>query len=198
MEISITRALAQIKLIEKKVYRKIGTTKYMDYTQGSNEEPVRGAGDISAQIQSINDLISRRSKLKSLIIASNGTTMLTIGHETMTVAAAIEKKSSIELQKELLLAMQSDVGQITHKVEEINNKARYQADNIFKDKASEDNLEEFIANYLAISGAQIINDDNFSIQETIENLSEYIETFENEVDLCLSESNSVTTIEIED
>ena len=49
------------------------------------------------------DLISRRNKIKSAIIMSNAKTVVEVAGKQMTVAEAIDKKSSIEYEKELLI-----------------------------------------------------------------------------------------------
>ena len=47
-------------------------------------------------------MIKRRNQIKSAIIASNAVTMVEVAGVRMTVAEAIDKKSSIGYEKELL------------------------------------------------------------------------------------------------
>lgn len=60
-----------------------------------------------ADLQSIDDLINRRKNIKAAIVASNAVTMVTVAGVEMTVAAAIERKTSIEYERSLLRQMKN-------------------------------------------------------------------------------------------
>jgi molybdopterin synthase catalytic subunit len=59
------------------------------------------ANNSKADYQSINDLITRRNRLKSAIILSNATTKVKIGDTVLTVAEVIERKQSLKYYKTL-------------------------------------------------------------------------------------------------
>lgn len=202
MEMSITRALNELKLLRKKINKKTATGCFVNYKIGDNGDPELRNCEPKATMDSIQDMIKRRRRIKAAIIESNAKTIVEIGGEKMTVAEAIDQKDSIELQKELLARMQRNYSEIQSKVEYHNARMTENLDDLLRASFSRDgkvrpeDAKVITQEYEANNKAQLV--DEIDIQKTIEELSEYIDTFENEVDLVLNESNARTTITIED
>lgn len=209
MKMSVTQGLAELKLLDKRINKAINSSVYCIYSVGDAktinnmprtdfEESVKSAWD------SVNKLMKRRSDIKSLIINSNAITNVKIGDVTMTRAEAIERKSSICYQKELLTRLKSMYNEVNTTVERGNIQARQKA---------QDSIERFLGKdgKTTIENSDVDNifDSIFSkykytmidpidVRTKIENLEKEIEDFESNVDFVLSTSNATTEIEIPD
>lgn len=201
--ISITRALTELKTLDKRIQKNIDSGAFVSY-QGQFHSPSPYVKEAKANYQSIMDLLERRKKLKSLIITSNAITKVTICGKEMTVAEAIETKSSIKHYKNLLARLKSQSADANRTVENINNKVRNDLEaktsrngssTESKEKETQMDLVEFSKKYMEMHGVKLY--DPLNISKKIESLEEYITNFENEIDYVLSEKNSVTFIDIE-
>ena len=117
-KITVTEGLNKLKLYDSKIKKAIDNLKLI----GAKKKSVDKVGvvnvekfiaDAKAAHQSIMDLIRNRNTLKAAIVKSNAITYLEIGDRKMTVAEAIERKNSIQYEKELLLAMKAQYGSAT-------------------------------------------------------------------------------------
>lgn len=197
-KISITRALVELKTLDSRIQKKIDRATFVSFG-GQFHKPAEGVKDAVSDYQSINDLIERRKKIKSAIITSNATTQVSICGQTMTVAEAIETKSSIKHKKNLLAVLKSQHGRTTTTIESINSRvrkdleAKSSREGGDKDK-QQMSLAEFSKTYIELHGVEM--HDPLNISQKIEQLDQYIIQFEQEVDYVLSEKNAVTTIEV--
>lgn len=150
--------------------------------------------------ESVNALIARRNAIKAAIIASNAVTQVEVGGVKMTVAAAIDRKDSIEFEK---LVLQQLKGQFAHTTRAINGEnqlmeqriAKRIDDESGKDKKIEESYEKQIVDATKSRYEPHIVDP-IGIREEIERLEKSIEDFELNVDVALSEINARTEIEI--
>jgi hypothetical protein len=210
MQISITRALAELKLLNSRIERKIGESIFLAANKKSakkvnnvftKEEFVENA---KADYQSVIDLIERRKKIKAAIVDSNAKTVVTIANKSMTVAEAIERKESIQYDKTLLNAMERQYNSVVAKVTSENEKVQQKLDDLLltsfgkegKQKASEDEIAVISKPYLEQNEFECI--DPLEMAKKIRAMKEDIEGFTSEVDFILSESNTITKIEIPD
>lgn len=197
-KISITRALVELKTLDSRIQKKIDSSLFVSF-RGQFYQPPDSINDAASCYQSINDLIKHRTNLKSAIISSNASTQVTICGQTITVAEAIETKSSIKHKKNLLGVLKAQYGDAIRKVENINAKARQDLeyktsrDAVDKDK-QQMSLEEFSNTYIKMHGAELF--DPLKLNQKIEELESYITQFEQEVDYVLSEKNATTFIEV--
>ncbi len=196
--ISITRALNSLKLLDKRIQKKIQTSEVITMIIG--QENQRPETDSKAEFQSVLDLIEYRNRLKSALMISNANTTVRIGKEEMTVIEAIEKKTSIEYQKSLLSNLvgkfQKMQGNIDyHNAEQENRLDKLLEANFSKDlKVRGDDFIKITESFWKANKASAC--DPLKLEDIIYNMSEEIDTFENEVDLVLSESNAVTKISV--
>ena len=195
--ISITRALVELKTLDSRIQKKIDTSVYVSY-KGQFHQPADGVKDALANYQSANDLIERRKKIKSAIITSNATTKVTICGQEMTIAEAIETKSSIRHKKNLLAVLKAQYGNSVSTVEAINGRVRKDLENKSSRDGDKDkqqmSLEEFSKTYINLHGVELF--DPLKVSQKIEQLEQYIIQFEQEVDYILSERNATTIIEV--
>jgi hypothetical protein len=61
-------------------------------------------------------LIAYRNRLKALVVESNAKTVVKVGTSEMTVAEAIERKQSVQYEKNLLSAM---LQQYNHAIQQV-------------------------------------------------------------------------------
>ena len=166
--------------------------------------PAEVETNISANWKSVNDLMARRANIKTKIVESNARTEVIIGTESMTVAEAIERKNSIEYQKELLEQMRRNYAQSLAAVTQGNEKARDKAQQALdlvlgKDGTKTPAKDDMAAIYDPVFARyewKLCNP--ISIEKKIEDLEDQIEGFLSNVDFVLSTSNALTLIEIED
>lgn len=202
MEISINRALSELKLLNKKITDKTGRLQVSDAVQKQTQEGGKVFIETAAaNIQAIRDLISRRNLIKSKIVLSNASTTVAVGSQSMTVAEAIERKTSIELDKNLNRRMREQYYTNKNGVDAHNDKCRAQADKQAEaalgaategDKGTQ--YKAIFDAYYDLNKAALLAPDD--IENQIEKDQDKIDEFETEVDFILSESNTKTTIEV--
>jgi len=194
---SITRLLVELKTIDSRIQKKIDTTNFVSF-KGQFHQPNEGTKDSPSNFQSINDLIDRRKRIKSAIVMSNAITKVTLCGQEMTVAEAIETKSSIKHKKNLLAVLKSQYGTTINNIESINAKVRKDLESKSNRDSDKDkqqmSLEEFSRTYITLHGVELF--DPLNITQKIEQLEQFIVQFENEVDYILSEKNATTMIAI--
>lgn len=198
-EISITRALVELKTLDSRIQKKIDSSVFVTY-KGQFHQPAEGIKDALANFQSVNDLIERRKNIKSAIITSNATTKVTICGQELTVAQVIETKSSIKHKKNLLAVLKAQYGNAVSTVESLNAKVRKDLEHKSSresgsngDKEKQQmSLEDFSRTYVSLHGVELF--DPLAVSKKIEQLEQYITQFEQEVDYVLSEKNATTLI----
>ncbi|MCX7746939.1 MAG: hypothetical protein N2645_08635 [Clostridia bacterium] len=207
MKLTITRALSELKLLDKRIRKEIEAAYFVAGVQKKKkimslftkeEFTKRTLGDMD----SIRSLIERRKTIKSAIVNSNAKTRVTIAGMAITVAEAIERKTSIEYEKELLQKMKKRYQTVYNEVEKANTQVKEKLDillenNFGKDiKASVTDVEAISKPYLEQNEWELV--DPLGIVDSMQKLEKEIDVFEHEVDFILSESNTITTIEIPD
>ena len=196
--ITITRALTELKTLDKRIQKSIDSGTFVSF-QGQFYKPNEQVKKAQANYQSITDLLERRKQIKSLIVMSNATTKVTICGKEMTIAEAIETKSSIKHLDNLLNRLKSQYADATRTVESINEKVRRDIESKTKMTSEKDDtkvdLNEFSNTYLNMHGAKLY--DPISVSSKIEELEDYITKFRSEVDFVLTEKNSTTYINVE-
>ena len=208
-KITITRALAELKLLDSRILKKSGDLKIVDIFQNRKDLALR-SGDTKAvfeeqaksSLQSVEDLIERRKKIKSAILISNATVKVKIGGVEYAVIEAIERKNSITYDQNLLNKMRKQVveakGEISKQAPKLDQDVK---DMINKSLAgdqptAEENKanEEMATRFFEANVLRFM--DPCEVEKKIEQLDEQIDTFLTEVDFVLSESNSRTEIEV--
>lgn len=204
MELTITRALAEIKSLDARI-QTATNQQFVDIRKQSqqliNGMQLKDAEErFKANFNSVTDLIARRHLIKRNIVKSNAITEVQIGELKMTVAEAIDLKNTISLEKQLLSQLKNQYTNATKNLEQhnqvVNKQAEQEATTNFGNKQKSDSSEyaQFVQEFKDRNIAVLV--DSIDIVKQIEKLQKYIETFEMEVDFVLSESNALTKIEL--
>ena len=127
MEISIHRALAELKLLDKRIIKSISDApsfcvpiKNGDKTIG-NDSLENYKKKIKGSFDSTLALIERREQIKAKIMYSNAVTKVKVAGKEMTVAEAIEKKNNLKYKKQLLDRLKRDYYHVSNRIEDENS-----------------------------------------------------------------------------
>lgn len=203
---SIQRGLSELKLLDKRISSSMSGATFVSITIGN--KPVVGYKDNDAfkedalsKYQQVTDLINRRNSIKSAIVKANATTEVKIGEEVMTIAEAIERKTSIQYEKDLLRNMKyqyvNAINDYNHKEDLFKSKLDKHLETLYgnEGKAVIKDNKEAIKPFLELNEPNFI--DPIDLKKKIEELEMSIHIFESEVDFILSEINVKTDIVID-
>lgn len=202
---SIHRALAELKLLDKRINKTINNLKVVTCKKGDKleyniaiaEEEFKAV--VEADMQSVKDLITRRKEIKEKIVKSNAETLVTIAGKEMTVAAAIERKESIKYEKKLAEELKNQLNNLKAIINNRNEQVEYSLERQLGNLTSNPDADKELV--LTFS-EQFRNKEQFTlvdplnIEKVIEKLENEIDSFESEVDYVLSTSNAITEIEV--
>ena len=206
-KITVTEALNELKLYDSKISKAINSATLC----GAAKKSVSTIGiqtkddfcnNAKAKFQSITALIDNRNELKSAIVASNAATEITVNGVTMTRAEGIERKNSIQYEKDLLNKMKLDYVAAMRLVESENKKVDAKIDEMLqawvgKDsskKIAKEDQEALSKPYREANEYESI--DPLSIYEKMTALEADIDGFESNIDSTLVLSNATTFIEL--
>ncbi len=193
-----TRALNELKLLDKRITKKIGNSCFLTAKTGETIQDTEC--DAVSSLQSVHDLIARREKVKEALMLSNSTTIVKIGEESMTVAAAIEKKSSIKYMDHLLGVLRDQRYMVKANIDRDNEASQDRLDRLLEStfgkdlKARPSEITDISDTFWRTNKVEL--HDTIEIDRQIEDMDDYIDEFKSEVDLVLSESNAKTEITI--
>jgi hypothetical protein len=207
-KMTIHRALAELKLIDSRIEKAISVIEPTGVMQ--KDKPVNGfykkedfETDAKAKYQSVIDLIERKNKIKSAIVAANGVTNVTIANQTMTIADAINFKTVVVFKKNLIATLVKKHNAVKSKFTVENEKVKNialenakimigkQGDD--RVKATDDDVKAIIEPFVKRNEFHLV--DPLKVEELTEKLQEEVTNFETEVDAVLSEINAITLIE---
>ena len=202
----VTQALNELKLLDDRINKAINDAVLVIAAKRSekkvNPNLTKEEFEIRAKAgyQSVLDLIERRKKIKAAVVTSNAMTKVTVHGEEMTVAEAIERKSTIDYEISLLRQMQSQWGVQNREMNMQNMRMEERIDKyietfVGKDtsKAKDNELEAMIKPMRESGEYALV--DPLSIEKKITDLDDYIKGFRSEVDAILQISNCNTYIE---
>ena len=201
---TITRALSELKLLEKRATKLIDETTFVTFTVGgAPPREARSAAEFSDRVlarrQSVADLLRRRSAIKAAVVASNARTTVDVAGQVYTVAAAIERKASVAFDQRLIARLRSDLAGARRQVELTNERAEDRLDQqaqalLGKEGARGAEYEALHRSFMDRNAARLL--DPLDAQADIDRLSDQVDAFLAEVDQALSVSNAVTVIEV--
>ena len=202
----VTQALNELKLLDDRINKAINDAVLVIAAKRSekkvNPNLTKEGFEIRAKAgyQSVLDLIERRKKIKAAVVTSNAMTKVIVHGEEMTVAEAIERKSTIDYEISLLRQMQSQWGVQNREMNMQNIRMEERIDKyietfVGKDtsKAKDNELEAMIKPMRESGEYALV--DPLSIEKKIADLDDYIKGFKSEVDAILQISNCNTYIE---
>lgn len=205
---TIHRALSELKTIDDRIQKAVDSIRPVGLYQKDKKVAMLYNLDefeknAKADYQSITDLIARKAKLKNLIVASNAATKVTVNGAEMTVADAIVQKAYVQNKKGLIEALSSVYRAHLAKMNSENEKVQSSAQKLLETtlgtadavkNATKETIDNIQTPYLERN--TVLMADPLKIESVIKSLIAEVNGFETEVDAVLSESNSITFIEI--
>lgn len=205
--ISITRALSEIKLLEKKINQSINELQPTQVITG-NKPPVgyetldKFKLEKKSKYQSINDLIERRSQIKRKVVLSNATTMIDVAGKHLSVAECIDYKTSVlsfkvALRNMLANSYNSSANQYETQLNNVKDQIDKQLLVFYgrDKKISDDERNAIVDPYMKTNAPKVV--DPIGCVDEYEKLTKEIDDFTLDVDRILAESNATTFIEID-
>ena len=204
-QMSIHRGLAEVKTYDNRIVR--ATQQLFVTANKKSNEKIKGVliDDIKKTIQgnfdSVKALIENKKVIKAAIVLSNATTTIEVGGNTYTVAEAIERKNMIALEENLLNQLVGQLKNANSTVENENAKLPEKLETYLqsilgeKDKRTVEDIESHTKAFYSRNEYELV--DPCGIQKHIDRLYDEITKFKTEVDYKLSESNSLTMIEVD-
>jgi C4-type Zn-finger protein len=199
-EMSITRALVELKTLDSRINKLIQNSIFVSI-KGELRTPSESSKDSVANYNKVKDLLSRRVSLKSAIVISNALTKVRICDMDLSIAEAIELKSSISNYENLLGTLKKQYATENRNVETLNDRTRNNLESISNNnklKKDEDNtvadITSLSRDYMNLHRVELF--DPLSVKTKIDELESFITLFKDQVDFVLSEKNATTLIEV--
>lgn len=201
----VTQALNELKLLNSRILNEIERSKFVASAKKIEKKVTPHVtkeefnAKAKANYASINDLIARKSKIKSAVIASNAVTVVEVNGVQMTVAEALELKNSIEYKEELLITLKAQFASSTKDALNKNIALEAKIDNILETMVGKDaktKSEDFkeVVEPMRENGEYALVDP-LGIENEIQKLEDEISGFKSNVDAVLQISNCITYIE---
>ncbi|WP_368900840.1 hypothetical protein [Oceanobacillus oncorhynchi] len=202
-KITIHRGLTELKTLEDRIWNAIRNGEYITANKKSNKK-INGEtidkhrDSIRASYDKVEALIERRNKVKAAIVKSNAITKVTVAGVEMSVAEAIERQSSIQNEKNFLAEMRSQYARQTKAVDdnnaELENRLERYLTSVLgsKEDRNKDEIEAHTKIFLDRNTYELV--DPIGLRKKIDELEDYINDFETDVNSVLSESNATTFI----
>jgi hypothetical protein len=202
VKMSITRALAQVKLIESKLGRAFagfdveinGKLKYFpNFTTEQFEK------EALVEVTSFEDLFKNRLKIKSAIARANIDTKISLFGTEYSIIELIDLKNSSQYKKNVYTNLINNYNKCKNDVVnqdvKIENEVSKQVEvaNSNKTQVSKDLTTTLTETYKTLWGGKIVGLDINKISKEKEDLDKLVA----EIDMILSEINSKTEIEVE-
>lgn len=207
---SITRALTRAKTIEKQLARLVES----QFVVTLMKREVDDVSDVfkdnlkmtKSNFDQFNDLFAELNNIKAAVRKSNEVTKVVIGGEELTVADALVYKNTIVYRNNFLDRITRENRNAESRVEQskisADTKFASVRENLIKNSQGQDVSEDYLKTVLteeerrlkkAIVEVKVSGINN--VNEYIEAERKRIDTFIEEVDYVLSESNATTIIE---
>ena len=203
VNMSVHRGLSELKLYANKI-ASLNSGSFVVANKQSNKtiggksiEDVNNL--IKGNFDSMAALIENRKRIKDAIVKSNAATNVTIAGKIMTVAEAIERKVSIEFERNFLRILQNQFSQQNNLVDQQNLQLPTKLESFLqatlgekRDVATVKDLSKTFED----NNKFVLIDPNH-IQDYIQALDKSINEFASQVDYTLSESNATTFFDVE-
>lgn len=207
--ISVTRALAELKNINERINNAIQSGVFLGLTKGKGSNKVMlGAGEVSSSTATIqgsydkvDSLIAQRQKIKAALVKSNAETTVSFQGREISVAEAIELKSTVSFKELYLGRLRNTKTAALQQVDSYNSKLDTTIQVMLQSVYGADKSKVDPSQYDSIANPQKDKNevsilDPKGIDKVIESLEESIQALKTELDFTLSESNARTTVTI--
>jgi hypothetical protein len=197
-QMSISQALVELKLLKARIRKCTGASYVTVKTKTKTVDVVDFTKSAKANLQSYKDLLNRYNTIRSKVVVSNATTRVSVASVEYSVAEAVERKRSIEMEKTMLDVLRSQFKLANADIESHQKVQQDRLDKLLlqelgKDsKTNVDVVDALTETFLKNNKAELI--DPLGLQEVIATMEKSIQDFESNVDWVLSESNGRTVI----
>jgi uncharacterized protein YfkK (UPF0435 family) len=207
-KLTLTRVLTELKLIDKKIDSALKKNlisvfrQKSKYVAGSTLNIEDYRKEAKENLQSIQDLIKRKEKLKLALSKANSTTKILIKDKDFNISDAIAYKESVlpimeYVVQELKRRHVEIVNLIERNKKEVDeNVLKLLQENVGKEKRTDDKQLEQIKEFFTEQNELKCTDNENSVKNYIDELEKEIVNFKSEVDFALSEVNAKTEVEI--
>lgn len=199
-QMSISQALVELKLLKSRILKCNNVSYVAVKTKTKTVDVADFTKNAKASLQSYKDLLNRYNVIRSKVVVSNATTRVSVAGVEYTVAEAVERKRSIEMEKSMLGVLRSQFKTATADIESHQKAQQERLDKLLlqelgKDsKTNVDVVDALTETFLKNNKAELI--DPLGLQEVVTNMEKSIQDFESNVDWVLSESNGRTQITV--
>jgi hypothetical protein len=201
-QMSITQALAELKLLDKRIQKALDHVEWAGVKTKSNPlDTEKFARTARAEFQSFTDLVKRYDTIKRAVVLSNATTRVRVGTWEGTVAEAIEYKRSIFYKRRLLDAMKNQLLTVKELFKSHQEAVDARLEKLLhselgKDvKTSPETITALTNSFRENNKVDLV--DPLDLAGRSRELEEEVESFETNVDWVLSETNGKTLIQIQ-
>lgn len=206
MKISITRGLSELKVLKNRYEREIRDAKFIGVSVSgkmvnpyTSYKPEDFEEQAKSGFQSLVDLEHRIIEIKTKIDQSNFVTKVKVAGKEMTVLEAIEMKNFVDLKEQRLLLLKQQLKSARNSYEEAEKKNRERIEKNVADQTAAGTKDATLEAKIKAAVEDmypIVFIDPIEVEKKIKEDEKFLEDFKNEVDFVLSESNSITYIEI--
>jgi hypothetical protein len=205
VKMSVHRALAEIKLYEKKIDAAMHSQFVVANKVSNKNIGGRSVEEVRKLIQgnfdSVKALIENRKRIKQALVISNAATKVAIAGKEYSVAEAIERKTSVSLDSEFLETLKNQFTEANNKVErnnaELPTKLETYLVSVLGDKASRDPENVKMHTKVFEDGNKFELIDPAKIANFIVEYEKEIAEFLSQVDYGLSEVNATTFLNVD-
>lgn len=204
-ELTLTRALAELKLLDSKISKAIQELKSVSYSVNNIVPEFRVTSDefkanYNSQMQSIQDLRNNKVILKNALMKANAETKVTIGGKEYTILEALNRKTDISTENLLVQTMKKQLSASIANVNSINNSIENNIENTIRSKSSSSGNQskdyiQTVRDSYKPQMPELVNAD--VVEKLIKDKEEEISEFIAEVDYALSEINAITKIQVD-
>jgi hypothetical protein len=198
---SITQALAELKLLDKRLRTHLTHMRWADVsTEDNRVDKEKLKTQAQAEFQSYMDLVKRRDSLKRAIVLSNASTRVKIASWEGPVAEAIEHKSALFNKRNLADIMKEHLQEKRTQFEAAQNQLNSRLERLLQSelgkdvKTNPDTLAALTSTFRSSNKVEFV--DPLDLATKIGELEEEVSSFETNVDWVLSESNGKTMIKV--
>lgn len=201
-QISITRALTRVKVIEKQL-EQLSYDKYVRSVLEQDKDK-KQSEDFKAESKSnfdkFNSLFDESVALQKAIRKSNEDTLVKISGKEMTVSEALILKSLIEHKQQLLSNIRDQNSNTNNEIEkaetQIESKAQSFVQSLKTENQSQIDDAMKVGRLSATKELRKVRLTGLNVEQILKEDLEFVQEFLVEVDYVLSESNATTLIEI--
>lgn len=204
--LTLTKALVELKLLTKRIEKRLESLEPVAMKKGTKfETAVKSQADFErdarATWQALNDLMTRRRKIKTALVMANATTTVEIAGETMTIAEAIEKKNMLDTEQDIVQHMRAKLVEAQNKVDRHNREMEVKLMKLLEatyakkeTQVSKDDYDRIAIPFLESNEGKLV--DPLNCEKTAVKMEDRFSDFFAEVDVCLSIANATTEITI--